>query len=60
VPAPVRIGLAGYGLGGRYYHAPHPAGRNPAGPIRPAVLRSPYRHATGRGRNHTDVTSLLP
>jgi predicted dehydrogenase len=22
VPAPVRIGLAGYGLGGRYYHAP--------------------------------------
>jgi len=22
VPAPVRIGLAGYGLGGRYFHAP--------------------------------------
>ena len=22
MPAPVRIGLAGYGLGGRYYHAP--------------------------------------
>src|SRR6516165_3088215 len=22
MPAPVRIGLAGYGLGGRYFHAP--------------------------------------
>jgi len=22
VPAPIRIGLAGYGLGGRYFHAP--------------------------------------
>jgi predicted dehydrogenase len=22
VPAPIRIGLVGYGLGGRYFHAP--------------------------------------
>jgi hypothetical protein len=45
---------------GRSASAPHPAGRNPAGPIRPAVLRSPDRPAAGSGRNHTDVTSWLP
>jgi hypothetical protein len=45
---------------GRSASAPHPAGRNPAGPIRPAVLRSPDRPAAGSGRNHTDVTSRLP